>query len=430
MTKCASPKKRMMIFIMLSVVLALTITSTVAAIGITPSKRVVNYKPGQTLTYGIDIINNGHEELEVTIYPRGEFTDKIKLSTQIVKMTPDEESKRVNVDFRMPDKIDVAGPHTIEIVAIGSTPTPENQKAVIKADLAVISKLVLDVPYPEKYTEAKIYVTDTAGDRPVQITVPVFNKGSEDISQANLKIAVYSSDGTKIDEMTTEKRGIKTGESTKFTLPANKEYQPGDYKAVATIYFDGEQIEVETLFNVGEMAIDLRGLVVNDFKLGGVAKFEMLLYSGWSVELKNVYAEMQITGEDNTVYTDFKTVAIDLPPREVRMLEGYWYTEGISPGIYTAKVTLHYANKISQKEFELEVSDNKIVTRGMKTGEAVTATEDLNIGKSSFLILVIILMLAIITVLIFKLKKKQEPQTKDASSGQKNTQAANPGQKS
>jgi len=200
------------IIIALLILTALLVSTSVLAIGITPSKRIVQFKPGEKLTYGIDVVNNGQEELDVTVYARGELKDQVKLSTQKLSMGADDKSKHVNVEFTMPDKIDVAGPHEVDIVAVGSTPAPEGVSSAIKADLAVISKLLVEVPYPDKYAEARIHVLDTETGRPVQVNIPVFNKGSVPLSEVYAKIEVYDKDGEKIDSFQTDKRAIAAGE--------------------------------------------------------------------------------------------------------------------------------------------------------------------------------------------------------------------------
>ncbi len=398
------------VHVMFFIVLAVLLSTTVFAIGVTPSKRVVQFRPGETLTYGIDIINNGGEDLEVTVYPRGGLKDRVKLSRQLIRLSSGEDSAHVNVDFSMPGRIDVAGPHEIDIVAVGSSSGPEGKEAVVKADLAVISKLVVEVPYPDRYAEARIHVLDTEAGRPVQFNVPVFNKGSVDLGEVFVRIEVFDSQGEKVDSIRTGKQAIASGSDTKFAVKAGREYFTGDYTAVATVFYDGQEIEVRTGFSVGELAIDITNLVVDEFSLGDVARFDILLHNTWSQEMKNVYAEMEVVGNDNTVYTDFKTVAIDIPARGVGALEGYWHTRGVEPGVYTAKVILHYANRVSQKEFELEVYANRIVTRSMRTGKAIEAPEELDLEKNMFLILVILVLAAAVVALVFKLRKKGSKQ--------------------
>ena len=139
-----------------------------------------------------------------------------------------------------------------------------------------------------------------------------------------------------------------------------------------------------------------------------MAKFDILLYNAWNTELKNVYAEMQITDTDNNVYTDFRTVAINLASKELGRLEGYWYTKDVMPGIYHARIILNYANRVQSQEFELEVYTNKIVARPMHIGQAISAPEELNLEKNAFLILIILGMGIVIAVLVFKLRKRKK----------------------
>jgi methionine-rich copper-binding protein CopC len=393
-------------FIIFIVVAMLLMPAAVSALGITPAKRIFDFKPGKTVTYAMDIVNNGHEDLEVIIYPRGEFTENIRLEHQMITLSKDEGSKRVNMAFIMPDNIEKAGPHTMEVVAVGSAPSPENEGSIVKADVAVISKLVIEVPYPDKYAEARVYVLDTEVGKPAKISIPIFNKGSVTINEAYVKVEVYSSDGTKIEEIETEKVMLKAGANTKLSVQTTEGLAKGEYKAVATIYYDEKQVTTETMFSVGELTIDIKSLVVDKFTLGDVARFDILLYNEWSTELKGVYAEMQITDKDNNVYTDFKTVATDIPARQIGRLEGYWHTENVMPGIYYARITLYYANKAEQKLFELEVQPNKIIAREAFTGQAISASEEMELGNSTYLIFLVLAMAAVIGVLVYKLKKR------------------------
>ena len=412
----------------LMIAIALLLSSSAIALGIAPSKAIYPYEPGQMITYNFDIVNNGHEELDVIIYAKGDMSEKIRLTSQMLRLNSTEESRRVTAYLVMPDSMDSAGEHTIDIFAVGSTPTLPGQKAVVKADVAVISKLIIDVPYPEKYAEARVYVLDTEEGRPISVSVPVFNKGKQDIAEAYAKVEVYDSSGAKIDELVTQKTPLGSGDETKLMALASKTYEQGEYNAKATVYYDGKQTAAETAFSIGDLSIDIRSLVVDQFVLGQVAKFDILLYNNWNTELKNVYAEMKIYGKDNRLYTDFKTVATDIQPRGIGRLEGYWYTQGVEPGIYTARITLYYANRLVDKEFELEVQPNAIIARSLATGEAITAAEAVDFQKNGYLILIILGMAAVIGVLAFKLKKRGRvappQQTQQASTPTAPSQAA------
>ncbi|MBW2968345.1 hypothetical protein KY362_07735 [Candidatus Woesearchaeota archaeon] len=399
--------QRAMIVILALLAMSL-FASAVSAVGVLPSKKVMPYEPGQKITYPIEITNNGAEDLEVMVYARGEFAENAQISPSIFRMSPTEERKKVDVQFEMPRIAHVAGQHTLEIVAVGSTPSPEGSQATVKADLAVISKLVLEVPYPEKFAEARVHVLDTEVGKPAEFALPIFNKGSKTIDQAYFKIDIFTAEGERVEELFTEKVSVKPGESTKLTASTTTMLPAGGYRAIVTLFYDGEQTSLETIFHVGELTVEIKSLVVDKFSLGGVAKFDILLHNKWSTEIKNIYAEMQITGEDNKVYTDFKTVAIDIQPQQLGRLEGYWYTEGVAPGVYTARLTLHYANRVSEKNFELEVHPDKIVVRDMLSGQAISSGVELDLKNNAFLILVIVIMAVVIGVLVYMLKRKKK----------------------
>ncbi|MBW2972544.1 hypothetical protein KY359_05910 [Candidatus Woesearchaeota archaeon] len=392
--------------------MAVLLASSALAIGIAPSKAAFPFQPSGQINYDLDIVNNAAEDLEVLLYAKGEFSDKVTIEPQMLKMSASENSRKVTVKLTMPERMQVAGTHTIDIFAVGTTPADSGERTVVKADVAVISKLLIEVPYPEKYAEAALHVLDTEEGRPTQFSIAVFNKGNEDISQAYAEVQVYDSETNTVDVVQTEKTAIPAGKDTKLTISSSKMYSKGHYTVKAIVYYDGRGIQLQGEFDVGEVSIDIKSLVVDSFTLGGVAKFDLLLYNNWDSELKNVYAEMQITGEDNKEYTNFKTVATDIQPKQVGRLEGYWYTEGVMPGIYTATITLHYANRISQKQFELEVQPNAIIARALGTGQAISAADAVDFKNNAFLILVILVMAAVIAVLVYKLRRtRQRPST-------------------
>jgi len=394
--------------IMILILIVLMLTPVAYAIGVAPSIYTQNYKPGEKITYDLTIVNNGHEDLDVIIYPRGEFSDRVKISPQMTKMKSSEDVKHVTVELTMPEKIQTAGQHITEIVAVGSTPTPENEKAIVKADIAVISKLVIDVPYPEKYIEARLSALDTEVGKPAQLALAVFNKGSRTIENVHAKITIYNSNGTIEDEMTTESRSMPKKQETKYDITSTKPLAKGQYKAVATVSYDGASIEASTDYSVGELSIDIRNLVVNEFTLGEVAKFDILLYNTWNSPLSNVYAEMQVTGENNKEYANFKTVAVDVPANNIGVLQGYWYTQDVMPGTYYARITLHFANKVTQKDYELAVSTNKITAKPLVIGKAITTPEEVNMQNNGYLVFLMLGMAVIILVLVVKLKKNKK----------------------
>ncbi|MFH1668829.1 MAG: hypothetical protein ABIA62_02790 [Candidatus Woesearchaeota archaeon] len=394
--------------VILIVMMLVFIVSPAYAIGVAPSKKVIEFNSGQVISYDLDIKNNGHEELEVLVYSKGEFTDNIKIGQQVFKFSSTDESRTVPIEFTMPDSLDVAGQHVIDIVAVGSTPTLPGQGAVVKADLAVISKLIIEVPYPSKYAEAKVNVLDTAVGKPVSIAIPVFNKGKEKIMKASVDVRIYTFGGEELEKIQSESVSIDVQEDFKFSVTSTKSYDAGVYYVVVHLNYDGKQIRMEVPLTIGELEIAIKSLVVDEFTLGDVAKFDILLQNMWSTELKNVHAEMQITDSDGKEQTKFNTVAVDIPSQELRALEGYWYTKDVMPGPYTATITLFYANKVSQKIFALDVYPNRIVAReaGLLTGKAISPTEELDIQNNNYLVVLVIILIGVVIFMGYRIKKK------------------------
>jgi hypothetical protein len=134
---------------------------------------------------------------------------------------------------------------------------------------------------------------------------------------------------------------------------------------------------------------------VKNFRLGDVAKFDILLYNSWNTEIKDVYVEMTVDSKEGKRMTEFKTGVINVPAEKEGKLEAYWYTEGVAPGIYNVKLLVHYAGKLTQKEYEFEVSTNSLTKLGA-VGQAITAEEMQETTSRGTLILLIILTLVLL----------------------------------
>lgn len=399
------------------VALLILMSEMVLALGVGPSRQFISFAPGQKIQGEMIIINDANEEFRAAVYPQGDLAEYMSVNTPLVDVASDDAMKRVNYEINFPTSAPRPGEHTLEVVVRQFPPDSDvADVATVSANLALISEIIVKVPYPGKFVEAKLFISDAEKkDTPTRFSVALYNFGTEYINDARAKINIYSLSGEHVAEFYTGNKSIKSKDESTLQAVWDDEAEKGSYKAIVTVYYDDKETKLETEFDLGTFVVDVSDISVNKFTLGDVAKFDIRLFNSWNTEIEGVYLEMFIEDKSGKSMTDFQTGVISIPAHEIGTLEAYWYTEGVAPGIYTVKLIVHYAGKMTQKEYEFEVSTNSITKLGA-VGQAITEEEIKEVSTQGLIILLILIVLVLLIgmnvvwfyVLSKKMKEKGE----------------------
>ena len=162
------------------------------------------------------------------------------------------------------------------------------------------------------------------------------------------------------------------------------------------------------MFNVGQLIIDILSIEVNNFKLGGIAKFDIFLENKWGEDLKNVYAEMILNDQKGNEIVRFKSANEDINKNSKNKLSAFWDTAGFKEGTYNGKVVVYYNDKSTEKQLRAVVTLNSIKTEFVGvTAEAISVGA---VGNQGILILLVFVLVAVNVgwFVYFKRKIKQK----------------------
>lgn len=391
-----------LLFILLPVMLAAIATAIFAnsalALGIGPSREYINFDEGLEKDKELFIINDKKETFKAVVYAQGDFAEHIRIKKPLIDVAATDEMKKVEYRIKFPKGKATPGEHKIEIVVKQLPPDDAaDDGTVISADVAVISQLIVKVPYSGKYAEGKLFISGSENpDSAARFLVMLYNFGTEPIANAYAKVEIFGPTWEKLTEFKTNTAALQSKEEAKLEALWKPNLNKGTYVAVVTVYYDDKQFKLEQNFDVGTFMIDVSDISVKKFKLGDVAKFDITLFNSWNQNIGDVYVEMSVLDSNGKTLTQFKTASIEVAPQREGLLEAYWYTEGVMPGIYNVNMLIHYAGKIVQKEYEFEVDTNSIKQIGL-VGYSVTNDEE---GKSGTEKTLIILVLFVVIVLI------------------------------
>ena len=262
------------------------------------------------------------------------------------------------------------------------------------------------MPYPDKYAEAGLNIIG-GGAEETTFVIPVVNKGGVDLIRVRATIDIFSSLNEKVDTLRTQELAIPVKSREELAAKWDKEgILPGPYRAVVTVIYDEETLQLEGEFNVGTADLEIEQIEVPNFKLGEIAKFESLIENKWSEKITSTYVQMKVFDQDSKVLADFKSATYDIEPLSKSLLVSFWDTAGVKAGSYDADIILHYLKKEKTNKVQFEISNNalKVVGVGYVISSASSSGESSNLTT---ILMVIIGILVLVNILWFLVLRKR-----------------------
>jgi hypothetical protein len=387
-------------------VLFLILASQCYALGVAPSHKDLMFEPNSEQTVQLKIFNEDKVDFKAMVYAEGELADYIQIDNPVLTFLKSEDSKIISFKIKMPSQFSKQGLHESNIVIRVIPKETKPGETSISATVAVISKLSVMVPYSGKYVSAQLFVPMFEPNKESKFAVDVTNLGTEDAESVKAIIDIYGPLNDKLATVVSEEVTLKSKEKKMIIVPYTPTLKPGNYRAVATVIADEFNTKDERTFSLGSMSINIDGISVDNFKLGGIARFDILLENAWNEKIPGVYGEVSILDKSGNVYTKFKTASVDLDSFEKQELSAYWDTAKVTPGEYKLSIALQYLGQSSEKVYDILVSMNEIKT-SLVGNVVATQSKDNNIILTAIYILTaLVIILIVLNVLIYFRKKK------------------------
>ena len=345
-------------------VLMFFLLPSVIGIGITPARTTVNFEPGLEKSVSFSIVNSESRDVNLVVAVQGELAEYVTLPETSFSMSVLQSSRDVGYSVKLPSELP-PGLHTAEIVVLQLPEAGELGEAFIGAALAVVSQLYVYVPYPGKYAEADLSVFNL-DDGNIQLVIPVISRGDFDLISVRANIEIFTSLNEKVATLNTNNIKILSGERKEVTaLWDTSSVNSGPYRAVATLIYDEEIITLERNFNVGQKRLSIENIEVNDFTLGDIAKFEILVQNEWSETVRGAYTQMLVSNDKGELMADFKSPTYDIESLDKTLMTAFWDTKGVKVGTYDASLLLHYEELTDERDLQLDVNEDSINVVGL-----------------------------------------------------------------
>lgn len=386
--------------------LLIIMIQNVFAIGITPGRTTINFEPNLQKQGYFSIINSENKEMSVVFMVRGNFSEYLVLNEVYSEFLSSDKTKSFTYTVNLPNEISSPGRHEIEIVALETPKDIKEKGSFVGATVAVITKVDIYVPYPEKYVEAEINIIESEGKE--IFLIPVTNRGELDIGNLRAIVDVYDGLGNKLASLESNTETLKSLERKELVLEFNTQVQPGIYNAKVSVFYDNEIARIEKNFEVGEKLLEILEINVNDFELGSIAQFNTLVENKWSQPLKEVYLNIIIFNENGKVMADFKSPTYDIDALSKIEMVAFWNTVGVKEGQYDGKISLIYGEKETDKEVEVKITENSIEVIGLTGQVIIKKGGTFNLNNILLILVVFLVIVNIVWLIIFMKRKKSK----------------------
>ena len=373
------------------VFLMILLLPQVYSLGISPARDVIDFESGLTVSRSVKILNNEYKDMTVVVMVEGNLSEYVELGESNLHFNANESEKLVNYKVYLPQKMDKPGNHDIELLVMDVPSLKTSEYTTVMARTSVISQIRIKVPYPGLYAEAELDVRVLDDD--VLITIPIHNLGSRDF-KASARIKII--EGVReLDEIITDDIDFEAGSSGKITAhwsaPAI-----GAYTAVVEIDY-GKKIRLEKEFYVGDKFIRIVDVKVGEFRLGDVARIDVIAQNGWNELIEDVYCDVFVRDKNGNTLAVLKTASEDIDALSKKVLTAYWDTKGVDAGVYDLFIKLNYAGKYSEESTEIDLG---ITAR-------VVGVKPLLI-KMNVAVIIIVIVVLIVGFFIYFRKKRDE----------------------
>ncbi|HLD15286.1 MAG TPA: hypothetical protein VJB94_01775 [Candidatus Nanoarchaeia archaeon] len=322
----------------------LVLAASVSAVGLSPSDQNIEYKPGESVTVGIDVVNINFEPMAVTLFPDGAIKDNVEIDPKNI-VVPARSNYHVNVKINFPKEPLTPGWHPVYVGATEGASQLTNTGTGFGTVVTVKAAIYFFIPYPGKYAEISLFeVPDTNLGDDLNIEMKIRNVGLDLIGliEGNIELSLDNEIAKSISVIV---RNLPSQEDFEFRTKVNTtDFQPGDYFARAVLRYDGIAFGAEKPFKIGTFFVKLLNYS-NTFEKDKISRFELEIENRWGKEVKGVSAQVFVLDANGEVVTSFKTPSLDLKPWAQDTLWTFFDTTGLNKGEYRILIRLSYENE-------------------------------------------------------------------------------------
>ena len=337
--------------------------SFVWAMGVSPDISYVNFEPFKEGQFTIYISNTHGETIYSSIHLEGELAEYFTISNNGKYILSGENGAFV-VSYKFPHSLDTPGLNTI-FVKPSST---MSSKGGISAFISIVSKIIVDVPYPERYVEYGFSTSNVNEGENIIFNFDVTNKGEDNIFGFNPQVDIYDAHNLSnlVKHLEGDKSSLVSGKSKSQSIVLNSsEIGIGDYYVDAYVLYDLiESMHKNTTFVVGYEDVDVLSYT-ETIPAGGIKKLLILLKNKWNHDVEKVYLEAYLSKDGVPITERSVSHTADMGALQEVNVPVYLDLTEIKSGRYELVLDIHYSDFVKQEKLSIYVEEVYEISGGM-----------------------------------------------------------------
>jgi len=328
------------------------------ALGISPGKITVIFEPNLKQEVTLKVMGASDiSKIESYTRQEGEINPADVLTIKGFVEKNGEITLPVIVDLSKLDyKKLTPGNHRVIIGVRQKAPEGEQFAALV----AIQVPIIIFVPYEGLFLSTRIEAGDVEKGEEGSVTAVIKNVGGEKANVASV-ISIFKED-TEIEKFQIPSFELGVGEEKSITRVFDtSDLEEGEYTAQLAVNVGSYSITKEQKFKVGRIKLSVE-TIKQEYPISEVSKFEMSVKNNWNEEVKNVYAQVEISDKNKEII-EFKTSMFDVPSLDkggTAKVSHFFDSSGIIEGRYNMNVTLFYKDYTTNSNYEIEFKKKKI----------------------------------------------------------------------
>lgn len=332
--------------------------TAVNALGISPSDTYLKFEPYKTGSFEITLINSQNEPINASLSISGLFSEYFSM-VDGVQVVGAGSSAKYAIEYSFPFALSPPGAinhdlHVNQIVDL---------KEGITASLNVVARVVVEVPYPERYLDYGLGVNKVNEGEELEFKFEILSKGERNIFGFKPTLVIYDPlTNEKITELEGKSSSLLAGATVTSTLKLNSsELGGGTFLADSFVVYDGIETPHKNItFDVGYEDIGVLEYPSN-VSSGGIRKLVFLLRNRWNSDIGDVFIEIHLEKDGVPITERGISNGADMKAFEIITVPVYLDVSSVNPGNYQLVVLMKHGDFERTEEFDFSVVDGSSI---------------------------------------------------------------------
>ncbi|MBN1502503.1 hypothetical protein JW930_03085 [Candidatus Woesearchaeota archaeon] len=397
-------------YVVLSLFMVILLNYSAHALLVSGEKMKVEFQftPNDRKEFSYYFLNNDYHTSDYVIiaetHKGADLTKYFTIEPDTFKSIHVGEHREFKIKVNLPEKIEVPGLNEVRVWVKG---TPSEGTSGMVALPVVGVRFMISVLFPYKYLEWGLNIGNMNIDEKQNVVLTLRNLGEPTIESIYGKIEIINLETNEtVRSMTTNTiNNLISWQESQVSATFNSNgLRAGNYRAIATLYWDENSSRQEREFRIGQLEVFIRDFT-KIFQKDAINRMMINVESGWNTLIEKLYADIEVFDSEGNQRKKFRSFDKDLGAWKTESLEAYFDTTGLNVSNYSIKVTLVYEGATTVKEGVIEIVDQANVETVDKIPRKSFFSMSL-INSTSLLVIVLIIFVIINLILLLRKRKK------------------------